>query len=224
VSTSLSRGRAGSASVGSPQATRGQIFTSAERLFAQLGFHGVSIRDITEEAGVNVAAVSYHFGSKDDLLLEIFRTRARELNVERLALLREAASRHSGNPPIKDTLRALFAPPVTWLAARGARRTAIEFMLRVRTEGTPAMISLLRGDVSHLEPFVAALRMSLPSLSQAQLYWRFHFCLGLVHNNRPSEFERLQRLSRGVTRETAAETIIHEMIEFASRGFGASDA
>ena len=222
MTSSASRTAAAQESVASAQATRAQILTTAERLFAQLGFHGVSIRDITETAGVNVAAVNYHFGSKNDLLLEIFRTRARELNRERLALLKGAADKHHGNPPVTAILHALFAPPMRWLYSREERRTAIEFILRVRTEGTPAMIALLHGDVSHLEPFVAALRRAAPRMPATRLYWKLHFCLGLVHNNRPAEFERLHRLSRGVTRESDAELIISHMVDFASAGFGAA--
>jgi AcrR family transcriptional regulator len=202
-------------------ATRAQILTAAERLFARIGFHGVSIRDITAEAGVNVAAVNYHFGSKDDLLLEIFRARASELNRERARLLRAAEARHGGHPPLRDILTALFAPPIQWLHARDHRRVALQFILRVRTEGTPAMIELLRGDVSHLDRFVVALKQAVPQLSESQLYWRLHFCLGMVHNNRPAEFERLSRLSHGVTRDAEADAILEQMLAFATGGFGA---
>ena len=56
-------------------ATKNQVFNAAERLFALHGFQNVSVRDITAEAGVNLASVNYHFGSKDALLFEIFRRR-----------------------------------------------------------------------------------------------------------------------------------------------------
>ena len=83
------------------------------------------------------------------------------------------------------------------------------------------MIEQLRGDVSHLDHFVVALKQALPQLSESQLYWRLHFCLGMVHNNRPAEFERLSRLSHGVTRDAEADTILDQMLAFASSGFGA---
>ena len=78
-------------------------------MFAERGFDGVSVRDIVQAAEVNLAAVSYYFGSKGELLLEVFSSRARELNRERRALLREAEARHGGNPPLADILRALMA-------------------------------------------------------------------------------------------------------------------
>ncbi len=68
-------------------ATKAQVFAAAERLFALHGFQNVSVRDITAEAGVNLASVNYHFGSKDALLFEIFRRRTGELNRERARML-----------------------------------------------------------------------------------------------------------------------------------------
>ena len=61
-------------------ATKQQVLIAAERLFALHGFQNVSVRDITAEAGVNLASVNYHFGSKDALLFDIFRRRTAELN------------------------------------------------------------------------------------------------------------------------------------------------
>lgn len=208
---------AGSASA----ATRNDILAAAERLFAHRGFRGVPIRDITAEADVNVAAVNYHFGSKDELLLEIFRTRASELNRDRARMLREAEARHDGHPPLREILAALFAPPIRWYHAKDGRRVALQFILRVRTEGTAAMLDHLHKDVSHLDRFATALKKAVPGLSDELVYWRLHFCLGLVHNNRPAEFERLHRLSRGATRGTDAEAMLERMLDFATAGFGA---
>ena len=80
-------------------ATKAQVLAAAERLFALNGFQNVSVRDITAEAGVNLASVNYHFGSKDQLLFEIFRRRTSELNRERARMLHEASDRHGGKPP-----------------------------------------------------------------------------------------------------------------------------
>src|SRR5271165_136753 len=79
--------------------TRERIFLAAERLFAERGFDGVSVRDIVQEANVNLAAVSYHFGSKSELMLAVFRERTREMNRERHAQLHAAEARHGGKPP-----------------------------------------------------------------------------------------------------------------------------
>ena len=98
--------------------TKAAVFGAAERLFALHGFQNVSVRDITAEAGVNLASVNYHFGSKDALLFEIFRRRTSELNRERVRMLHEATDRHAGKPPVREILEALFAPPLRWADPR----------------------------------------------------------------------------------------------------------
>jgi AcrR family transcriptional regulator len=88
-------------------ATKAAVFAAGERLFALNGFRGVSVRDITAEAGVNIASLNYHFGSKDALIFEIFRRRAAELSRERARMLHEATTRHAGRPPTREILTAL---------------------------------------------------------------------------------------------------------------------
>lgn len=201
--------------------TRDDVFEAAERLFALNGFQKISVRDITTEAGVNIASINYHFGSKDALLLEIFSIRAAELNRERARMLHAAMDRHAGKPPIREILAALFAPPLLWLKADDRRRLSLQFILRVRSEGTQPMRDALRGDVSHLQRFVDALKAAQPDLPEETLYWRLHFCLGLIHNNRIAEFERLHRLSKGVAGEIDAEALLARMLDFAEAGMRA---
>src|SRR5215204_3172344 len=141
-------------------ATKAAVFNAAERLFALHGFQNVSVRDITAEAGVNLASVNYHFGSKDGLLFEIFRRRTAELNRERARMLHEANDRHAGAPPVREILEALFAPPLRWSAPDNARRISLQFIIRARSEGTAEMREVLRNDVSHLARFADALMAS----------------------------------------------------------------
>ena len=201
----------------SAQATKDLVFETAERLFALHGFQKVSVRDITAEAGVNLASVNYHFGSKDALLFEIFRTRAGELNRERVRLLREAGER----PAPREVLRALFAPPLRWSDPGHPRWIAMQFILRARTEGTREMRESIQSDVSHLQHFADALMAARPDLPRETVYWRLHFALGMVHNNRFLEFDRLAHLSRGLTRQTAASALLEQMLDFAEAGFRA---
>src|SRR5204862_6103162 len=130
--------------------TTGAVFAAAERLFALHGFQNVSVRDITAEAGVNLASVNYHFGSKDALLFEIFRRRTGELNRERARMLHEANDRHGGKPPVRDILEALFAPPLRWADPARDRRVRAQFIIRSRSEGTAEIREVLKNDVSHL--------------------------------------------------------------------------
>ncbi|HEV7157898.1 MAG TPA: TetR/AcrR family transcriptional regulator [Caulobacteraceae bacterium] len=200
-------------------ATKAQVFAAAERLFALNGFQNVSVRDITAEAGVNLASVNYHFGSKDALLYEIFRRRTAEMNRERARMLHQAADRHGGKPPVRDILEALFAPPLRWSNPAHERRISVQFIIRARSEGTEAMKETLRTDVSHLKRFADALIAALPHLPREDIYWRLHFALGMLHNNRFAEFDRLHVLSDGATREADVDGLLRRMIDFAEAGF-----
>jgi AcrR family transcriptional regulator len=188
-------------------------------LFALNGFQNVSVRDITAEAGVNLASVNYHFGSKDALLFEIFKRRTAELNRERARMLHEANERHAGKPPVRDILEAYFAPPLRWSDPANDRRISIQFIIRARSEGTPEIREVLQNDVSHLERFANALIAARPELPRETVYWRLHFALGMVHNNRFAEFDRLHHLSGGITREGDVQGLLKRMLDFAEAGF-----
>ncbi len=200
-------------------ATKAAILVAAERLFALRGFQNVSVRDITADAGVNLASINYHFGSKDALLFEIFRRRTAELNRERARMLHEAAGRHGGKPPVRAILTALFAPPLRWSSPEHERRIAVQFIIRARSEGTEAMREVLSTDVSHLRRFADALIAALPDMPPEEIYWRMHFALGMLHNNRFAEFDRLHVLSEGITRESDTEALLQRMVDFAETGF-----
>jgi AcrR family transcriptional regulator len=200
-------------------ATKAAVFNAAERLFALHGFQNVSVRDITAEAGVNLASVNYHFGSKDALLFEIFRRRTSELNRERARMLHEASDRHGGKPPVREILEAYFAPPLRWASPDNDRRISVQFIIRARSEGTEQMREAIQSDVSHLERFANALLAARPDLPREEVYWRLHFCLGMVHNNRFLEFDRLHHLSGGATREGDVGALLNRMLDFAEAGF-----
>lgn len=95
--------------------TRERILDAAERLFMESGYEGTSMRMITGEAEVNLAAVNYHFGSKEALLREVFRRRLSWLNRERLSALNELEEKANGEP-LKPSaiLEAFFGTLCAW--------------------------------------------------------------------------------------------------------------
>ena len=109
--------------------------------------------------------------------------------------------------------------PVRWLDPKGERRIALQFLIRARGEGTDEMREALRSDVSHLRRFADALLAARPDLPPEEVYWRLHFVLGLIHNNRFAELDRLHTLSEGLTREDDAAVLIKRMVDFAEAGF-----
>ena len=96
--------------------TRTAILNAAERLYAERGFSDVTLRDIVGEAGVNLAAVNYHFGSKDELIAELYVTRSIATNRIRLAELKAAEDAGGGRAPIEAVVRALVGPTLrAWM-------------------------------------------------------------------------------------------------------------
>jgi AcrR family transcriptional regulator len=101
--------------------TRSAILAAAERLYADRGFGDVTLRDIVAEANVNLAAVNYHFGSKDELIAELFVTRSLATNRERLNELRAAEESGGGRAPIDQIFRALVGPTLRGCLGRSRR-------------------------------------------------------------------------------------------------------
>jgi AcrR family transcriptional regulator len=197
--------------------TKELILTTAERLFARHGFTSISVRDITSAAGVNLAAVSYHFGSKEALLLAIFMRRASEVNKARARALREAEARSGGTPPLREVLRALLGPALR-LRSDPDTADAFQFMVRAQTEATAEMRKVLDQDTAHLQRFVLPLGRALPHLAQADICWRLHFTLGALHLA-ATNLKRLESVSGGLCNPEAEDELLDRLIEFAAAGF-----
>ncbi len=143
--------------------TRSAILTAAERLYADRGFGDVTLRDIVAEANVNLAAVNYHFGSKDELIAELFVTRSIQTNRERLNELKAAEEAGGGRAPIEAVLRALVGPMLRGcLGPDKERSTAARFMIRASIETVPPIRRIRNREIDHLRKFAAAMRRSLP--------------------------------------------------------------
>lgn len=177
--------------------TRSAILAAAERLYADRGFGDVTLRDIVAEANVNLAAVNYHFGSKDELIAELFVTRSLATNRERLNELRAAEENGGGRAPIEQIFRALVRP--TLRGCLGPDRegsTAARFMIRASIESVPPIRRIRNREVDHLRKFIAAMRRAMPGRDDVDLYWGLNFALAMSHHT-IREKERLTKLSEG---------------------------
>jgi|SRR5579871_1650340 len=159
------------------QATKDKIIDIAERLFGEQGYESTSLRQVIFEAGVNLAAVHYHFGSKEELLDAVVIRNAGPLNAERLALLdRYEAESAPGPPAVEDVLRAILVPTFR-LKARNPQ--FVKLMGQLHGEGLmPAMVK--RHFQPLVERFIGAARRSLPELPTGELYWRMQFMFGAM--------------------------------------------
>jgi AcrR family transcriptional regulator len=161
--------------------TRERILDAGERLFMAHGYEGTSMRQITGEAGVNLAAVNYHFGSKESLMQEVFRRRLDWLNDERMRVL-DALEAEAGDQPVKPSaiVDAFFG---TLLRMAGdENRGGITFLrLLGRTLTEPS--EFIRAFLAHeyqavMDRYKEALFKALPEVPKAEIVWRFHFMLG----------------------------------------------
>jgi AcrR family transcriptional regulator len=192
--------------------TRAAILDAAERLYADRGFSDVTLRDIVAAAGVNLAAVNYHFGSKDELIAELFVTRSIVANRERLNELKAAEAAGGGRADIDAVLWALVGPMVRGcLGPESERSTAARFMIRASIESVPPIRRIKNREIDHLRKFAVAMRRSLPDCSDADLYWGLHFALAMAHQT-IRDSERLTRLSEGNCDLNGVEGVIARIV------------
>jgi len=195
--------------------TRTAILAAAELLYAERGFGDVTLRDIVAEANVNLAAVNYHFGSKDELIAELFVTRSLALNRDRLRELRAAEERGNGRAKVADILRALVGPSLRGcIGPERDRSTAARFMIRASIESVPPIRRIRNREIDHLRKFVTALRRALPDRSEAELYWGLHFALAMAQQT-VRDSERLTKLSEGKCDLDDVEGVIARVVDVA---------
>ena len=192
--------------------TRTAILEAAERLYADRGFADVTLRDIVAAAGVNLAAVNYHFGSKDELIAELFVTRSLALNRERLSELRAAEDGGGGRADISEVLRALVGPSLRGcLGPDRQRSAAARFMIRASIESVPPIRKIKNREIAHLRRFAAAMKRSLPGRDEVDLYWGLHFALAMAHQT-IRDSERLTRMSDGLCDLNDVQAMIDRVV------------
>jgi AcrR family transcriptional regulator len=178
----------------SPGGRRAAILQAAERLFAQYGYHGVTIRQIAEQAGVPLALVGYYFGPKHDLFHAIFE-QWRHIIDERLALLRQACDGAAGSSRLRAIVAAFVEPVLQLRASAEAEAYALLVAreLAYRTPEAERVLSAFFDPMAHA--FIDALHRACPGSTRRQAAWAYQFALGaLIHH---ISDHRVQRLSRG---------------------------
>ena len=184
------------------------------------------MRDIVAEANVNLAAVNYHFGSKDELIAELFVTRSLATNRERLNELKAAEEAGGGRAlDRRGSCRALVGP--TLRGCLGPDRegaTAARFMIRASIESVPPIRRIKNREVDHLRKFAAAMRRAMPGRRRyVDLYWGLHFALAMAHHT-IREKERLTRLSDGQCDLNDVQGIIDRVVSVSVMALAGSAA
>ena len=163
--------------------TRRRILDAAEELFMQHGFEGTSMRLLTTRAGVNLAAVNYHFGSKDALIEAVFQRRLDPMNAARLAELDRLEKEAAGAALTADAIiRAFISESLAMIEdGRNGGRNFVRLLGRTYTEpAKPIRLLIGRMYASTMERFKAAFARALPDLPSNELFWRMHFMFGTL--------------------------------------------
>jgi AcrR family transcriptional regulator len=162
--------------------TRTRILDAAEDLFVKHGLETTTLRMITAAAQANLAAVNYHFGSKEALIEAVFRRRLTWLNEQRLAAL-DAFEAEAGGAPLKprQIVEAYFGVAIRMAADEGGGRNFMRLLGRTYTEPTDFIRSFLAEQYAEVVTrFKAAFFKALPDVPQEEFLWRFHFMMGAL--------------------------------------------
>ena len=202
--------------------TKTRILDTAERLFAQKGFDAVSLRNIIASARVNLAAVHYHFGSKQALVHAVIARRLRPINEERLAKLAEARA-NAGKQPVKleRVLECLFRPLFRLQANPKAGPTFARLVGRVMGERNEGLQKFMMGELAEvIIQFSAAFETALPGLAREETDWRSHFMAGAMAHTLCNA-DLLVRFTGTDAGASDYETTVRRLIDFTAAGFRA---
>lgn len=201
--------------------TRTKILDAAESLFADKGFAATSLRDITSVAGVNLAAVNYHFGSKDELLAAALERRIAPVNHLRLQLLDQAEAAAGGEPiEVELLLRALLAPPFRQADLDDAQRTRflqlVGRLCAVPHDRVRAIVTSQFQEVTRR--FVPAFQRALPHLDADDVGCRIFFVIGTMFHTM-TWYGMIQTFGGRAPRDS--EEMLELLVQFSEAGMRA---
>lgn len=205
------------------ETSREKLIQSAERLFADRGFDGVSVRDIANDAQVNSALIGYYFHGKEGLLAEVYTRHCEPLKRERARLL---ASYRDGErlATLEEILDAFIRPSLQagHEADKGKAFTRLRAILSA--ENSSLLEQLIADNFDDTNrSFVEAFCECLPDLSKEDVFWRFHFLLGGIYYTATGP-HRIRTLSKGKCDPSKPLQTTKELIAFAAAGFRAPSA
>jgi AcrR family transcriptional regulator len=204
-----------------PKDTKEALLDAAETVFAEAGFQRASIRQIVARAGVNLAAVHYHFGSKEALLEAVFERGLGPVNQERLARLTAVETAAGDGPPALEAVLEAFLAPMLRPDMGHARRSARLRQLygRLMAESGDKLRQVMHRQFAViLRRFGAAFQRANPHLSKTDCAWRMFFTIGAaVHTI--MDPPGLRQLTRGLCDPTDTNATLEQLVQFVAAGF-----
>ena len=203
---------------------RDAILDSAEMLFGERGFNGASLRQITEKAGVNLAAVNYYFRSKEDLYRQVVIRRVRPINEQRLILLTQAEQLAGDQAvPLRAILDTFIRP---FLRTAGDPASGGSPFVRLLGRELTDPLPFLRGELERefaplMTRYTHALSQALPGVSPAELDWRRRFAFGAMLFLAARAPEP-QRATTGAGPAEERDGGIRRLVDFCAAGFAAA--
>jgi AcrR family transcriptional regulator len=197
--------------------TRDRILHTAERLFAERGFNGISLRELAADAQVNLASIGYHFESKEGLLSEVYRRHCKPMIEERLRGL-GASSRLHGKARLAAIIEAFVRPALQQVEADEGQ-TFIRLRAVLSGENSELLEKLVAQNFDESSSaFINALSECLPLLSRTDVCWRFHFLLGAIYYTAAGP-HRIYAFSKGTCDPSDNEAVIEKLVPFMTQAF-----
>lgn len=200
-----------------------RIVDAAADVFALKGFEATTVREITDAAGANVAAVNYHFGSKAGLLRAVLATMLGPLNQARADNLDRI---EVAQPSVPHLLHALLAPLVFSRRGTDGGLVVVRLLQQMRVgpvELTSKLLSEQLDTVAHR--YIEALAAAAPQFTRPEIVWRYEFARGSamqVLGDLDPKSGRLSLLAAGNDIAADGNTVLRELIRFTAGGFGIS--
>jgi AcrR family transcriptional regulator len=202
------------------EATRERILDAAEELFAEHGFDGVTIRQVTHKAGVDVALAHYYFGTKRGLFDSVFLRRAAILNEARLKSIDDyQIDSGPGGATVEGFVQAFLYPAIErW--AFGGRGWKNYFAIVAQVNNTPKWggETMARYFDPVIHRLVDALRGIMPGVHDSDIFWSYQFLSGMLTLTF-AETGRIDLLSSGQCRSSDHDAVKSRMAAFAAAGF-----
>lgn len=206
-------------------ATCEQITQAAERIFAEKGYRAMTLREVTAEAGVNLAAVNYHFGCKRDLMVAVLRARMEPVNTERLRRLYAHIEQHAPQPvPLAEIFDCLFRPIFETARSSKGDVCFTEIIGRAIVEPAEFMTSMHKELFADLvQVFLGELKRSCPELSESEIGFRFYLAVSSMIGVMTDK-SRLGNFTAGKFSSTDVDTIVEQLVAYTVAGFGNTTA
>lgn len=193
--------------------TKHKILDAAQALFAQHGYENTSLRQITSAADVNLAAVNYHFGGKQELLFELVGSTIRPINAARLSRLEQLSDGFS----TEDVVRCFLEPAIEVLCQDNDIPCILSQAHREQNNELQEFIAQEVRPVA--AKFIEAVHITLPHLSTDIILARGEFMIGALLHVLHSKTRVARALAPGQPRLNDFSFITEQLIQFCTAGF-----